>query len=193
MNPKPNFEYYRAFLQAGADTLESYLLSKELFWPLGIPSPPGQTYPMLTLGELLLFSRCASALARVEGQETAYHKLQTQLDAQRTRWRVAWGQKASWEYKSRLRQWGESINEIRRDPAENAPYYRTEARLRTFLQVIEPDVIGLDPAHSEHLHSLDLILQSLLEPGDFIWHPDVSSAFPRDEFWFLWGLPRQTA
>jgi hypothetical protein len=190
MDSQPSFDYYLTFLQSGVETLESYLLSDDLFWSLGVASPTGQSYPMLTLGELLLFAKCAQTLAQSSEQDVAYRKAETQLEMQRTRWRTAWERKAAKEFQSRLRQWGERVEEIRRDPAENAPYYHTEVRLRTFLELLKPDAAEVDPAYLEHLHSLDLILEALFSPGDFIWHPDLAPAFPKGEFWFLWGKPR---
>jgi len=190
MNEKPNFDYYLTFLQAGVQQLESYLLADDLFRNLGAVPPSGQPYPMFTLGELLLFERVTRVLAKSPAQETAYQQAKNALDTQRSRWRTAWERKVSREFHSRLRQWGERVEEIRRDTGENAPYYHTEVRLRTFLELLKPDAAEVDPAYLEHLHSLDLILEALFSPGDFIWHPDLAPAFPKDEFWFLWGKPR---
>ncbi len=190
MDGQPNFDYYLTFVQGGVEQLESYLLSDDLFWNLGLASPTGQSYPMLTLGELLFFVRCAGALAQSPAQEAACRQSESQLDALHTRWRTAWERKASREFQSRLRQWGERVEEIRQDPAENAPYYHTEVRLRTFLELLRPDAVEVSPAYLEHLRSLDLIVKSLLVPGEFVWHPDLAPAFPREPFWFLWGTLR---
>ncbi len=188
----PDFAHYRVYLQAGLKEAERYLLSNDRFWPLNIAPALGEaSYPNLTLGGLLLYQAYARPLARTASQIAALQQIDTQIDAARTRWRVAWERKAAWEFKSRLRQWGNSIKEIRVDPEDSAGYYRYEVRWRVILALLQADVRELDPAHLEHLDSLDLILRALFAPGNFIWDPEFAPVFPIDKFWYLWGLLKE--
>jgi len=48
-------EYDLRYLKAGVEELEQYLLSSQLYWPVHVVTPTGETpYPRLTPGELLL-------------------------------------------------------------------------------------------------------------------------------------------
>ena len=180
------FSYYQNYLQAGIAELQNYLLSDDLFRPMGLSG-----YPNLTLGGLLYFQRCASALAATDFQRNTFQKISTDLDVSRTRWRVAWEQKAARGFQSRLRQWGQVLNEIRSEPEKNAPYYRYEVRTRAMLTLLRPESGDLAPADREQYESQNLLLRALLQPSAFIWEPDLEPAFPQTEFWYLWGLPKQ--
>ncbi len=59
-------------------------------------------------------------MAESGSQNAAVRKIEIEMDSYRTHWQVAWERKASWELKSRLRQWGNVLKEIRIDPEENS-------------------------------------------------------------------------
>ena len=188
----PDFQHYQQYLQGGLKAAEGYLLSDDLFWPLNILPAFGEpSYPNLTLGGLLLYQAYARPLAQTPSQQTDLQQIDTQLDVTRTQWRVAWERKAAWEFKSRLRQWGNILKEIRVDPDDNAGYYRYEVRSRVLLALLQAELGEVDPAQNEHLASLDLLLRALFAPGDFIWEPVFAAEFSVDKFWYLWGLPKE--
>jgi hypothetical protein len=188
----PDFVFYQNYLEAGIKEAERYLLSKNLFWTLNVIPVLGETgYPSLTLGSLLLYKVHAKLLARTPAQETAYQQIELQFNAIYTQWRVAWEKKSTWEFKSRLRQWGNFLKEIRVDPEDHIGYYRYEVRLRVILDLLRPYLRELDPAHQEHLESLDILLKALFAPGKFIWEPELASEFPVKDYWYLWGLLKE--
>lgn len=188
----PDYVYYRVYLQAGLQAAERYLRSNQLFQPLNIAPALGEpSYPNLTLGGLLLAQAQARPLAYTAPERTTLQQIETQIEATRTRWRVAWERKAAWEFKSRLRQWGNFIKEVRVDPEDHIGYYRYEIRLRVMLDLLQPDLRTIDPADLEHLASLDLLLRALFAPGGFIWPPELAPEFPTDQFWYLWGVLKE--
>lgn len=188
----PDFDYYRVYLQGGLREAERYLLSNELFWPLNIAPAVGEPgYPNLTLGGLLLYSAYARSLAGTASQDAVFSRIESEIHAVRTRWRVAWEQKAAWEFKSRLRQWGNVLKEIRIDPEDNIPYYRYEIRLRVIVHLLQAEIKETDPVLQEHLDSLDLLLRALFAPGNFLWEPELADSFPAADFWYLWGLLKE--
>ena len=184
MADQKDFSYYQVYLQAGIGQLQDYLLSDELFWPLGI-----QGYLNLTLGGLLYYQRCAHALVVTASEQRLYQKISSELDSSRTRWRVAWQRKATWEFQSRLRQWGQALNEIRHEAEKNVPYYHSEVRTRVILSLLIPEVGELTSADQEQYESQNVLLRTMLKTGAFIWGPELEPAFPQDEFWYLWGQP----
>jgi hypothetical protein len=155
----PSAAYDLEYLRAGLDVLEEYLLSKDIYWPLSASPPPGDPpYPRLTLGGLLL-SRARARARELSGtltpaQEADLTRMSEQLEATRSRWRVAWEGKASREFHARLNLW--------RDFLENTAKTRRKRRplphevQRVMLQLFPPtrrgaacrgaDVPGSGPA-----------------------------------------------
>jgi len=188
----PDFAYYQVYLQAGLKEAEHYLLSDRLFWPLIIGSDPGEpSYPNLTLGGLRLYQKFARPLAQTASQKTSLQQIETEIEFTHTHWRVAWERKASWEFESRLRQWGNFIKEMRVDPEDQLGYYRYEVRFRVMLDLLESDFNDVDSAHLRHLEGLDTLLRALFSSGDFIWEPELATEFPEDKFWYLWGFLKE--
>jgi hypothetical protein len=185
----PNPHYDLAYAAAGLAALKDYLLTKELFWPLSISAAgQGQVYPKLTAGSLLLtFSRLhayskSSTLDAI--QQSEFTRLEREFDALKRKWQVAWEEKASREFTSRLRQWSHYLNEFTQNPDAQAPYYRSEIRLRVLLELLKDD---LGEVPHEDLSVLDKSLRAQFTKGDFIWDEDLAEGFPQDQYWFLYG------
>ena len=185
-----DFLYYENYLQAGLENLEGYLLSDQLFGHLGISAPVGRSYPNLTLGGLRLYQKFNQALIEGDAQRVSFQRISTQIEVLRTRWRVAWEKKATWEFKSRLQQWGNFLNEIRNQPEDHIPYYHSEVRTRAILTLLQPELGKIEDDYLEQLESQDFALRVWLDNSDFIWEPQLATAFPKSSFWYLWGLPK---
>jgi hypothetical protein len=180
--------YDLGYLRAALATLESYLLSKELYWNLGASSPPGEpAYPPLTLSGLL-FSQArlhARPLDMIQRDELA--RLDEQLDEVRSQWRVAWGKKAAHDFRARLNLWRDFIEEYREIPEANADRYTYEVRRRVMLHLLASEAADVPDAESDLLNGLDRLLQAVFIPGDFVWEDELASGFPRDPYWYLYG------
>ena len=186
----PDFAYFQVYLQAGLQELEPYLLSNQLFWTVNASPSLGEPgYPKLTLGGFLFFGLCARTLAKTASQIAAINSIEAAMNNDRTRWQVAWERKASWELRSRLRQWGNILKEIRQDPEEHLDYYRYEVRWRAFIQLLLSEIKGLENAQQINIDGQDLLLRAIFIPGDFIWEPELAPGFPSNPYWFLWGHP----
>jgi hypothetical protein len=183
----PNFEL--CYIQAGLEELEAYLLSKELFWHVNTP-PKVRTFPMLTLANLLLSLANLKAYSTggqlAPTQNTEYAQLRRKIEALRQKWTVAWEAKTAHEYKSRLRQWLYYLNDLKAKEEDHAPYYTTEVRNRVLLELLKEN----SPESAQpDLANLDTFLRAKLTTSDFIWDPEVQTAFPPEEYWFLYGSP----
>lgn len=161
----PSCEYDLGYLQAGIGELETYLLSKKLYWPLSA------AYPRLTLGGLLLSLKRSRASRLTPSQIAQLARLETQLEHTRSRWRAAWGRKAQWEFQSRLRQWANYLDELQRDPAAHAAFFRHELRLREIIDLLKPYMDAPDPEDLELLNELDMLLPTLQIPGVLSQYP----------------------
>ena len=167
----------KAYLEAGIPELGDYLLSKELYWPI---SSRGYTLPRLTIGGILL------AQARLEARGEWIVSLVAQLDAVRSKWRVAWETKAGREVQARLRLWSNYLADYRHNPENHADAYPHEVRYRVMLHLLLAE-LPATPAERESLSQLDNVLRTKLISGDFIWESELQAGFPRGVYWYLYG------
>lgn len=180
--------YELPYLQASVALLEDYLLSEEVYWSIGIQPPPGDPpYPMLTLGGLLLYRVKAACRPLDYYNQMQLGNIKDQIDASRLRWRVAWENKATREYHSRLMLWRDYLGEYRRSPANNVNRYSYEVNRRTILNLLATEASGVPSAEKELLGALDKFLQSAFLPGDFLWEQECAEGFSKNSYWFLWG------
>jgi hypothetical protein len=188
----PTAAYDLRYLQAGLDQLESYLLSNDLYRPIGLQAARGETpYPPLTLGWLILARLRAQAAAQANAQTPAerleLERLSAQIDALRSRWRSAWGDKAQAEFRARLNLWRDFLEEYRKDPAANYDRYAYEVNRRVLLELLTQEATQLPEADQQALAGLDGWLQAVFTPGAFIWEPLLTPSFPQPTFWYLYG------
>ena len=170
----PTPQQDQRYFQAGIQELKEYLLSKTLYWPLSAPMP------RLTIGGLLL------AQKRLQTHEDGSIHLDAQLDAMRTKWRVAWEGKASQEFGARFDLWKNYLADYRAEPARYAEYYVHEIRWRVMLILLQGE-LSSNPPETEILIALDKMLRAKFVSNDFIWDKDLEAGFPQDDFWFLYG------
>ncbi len=168
------------YLRAGVTALADYLQSDALFWPL-----PDASLPRLTLSGLLLSARRAAARMDAAGRGEIVQLTQA-LDEIRRQHRVRWEEKASRELETRLRMWRNFLDDYRGNPAEYAPSYPYEVRLRVMIALLQealPPIVHVDEA----VRGLDALLRAVFQPGDFVWEAELQTAFPPEPFWYLYG------
>lgn len=189
----PSAEYDLEFLRASLASLEDYLFSKELYWPLGARPPAGEPqFPPLTLGSLLLAQARLHACPLTFEQRDLLARLDEQIDEIRSRWRAAWGRKAAHDFRARLKLWRDFLEEHRQNPEGNYDRYAYEARRRAMLHLLAEEADDLAPEEIELLSALDSSLKAALEPAPFLWGDELAPGFPGDTYWYLYGnLGRQ--
>jgi hypothetical protein len=179
-------------LAAMADEMEIYLDSDVLFWHMAQGG-----MPVLTLGGYLMRQHRLLALydeLSVEQQavvDAAVARFNKALE-ERT---VRSEEKAHRELDARLRQWEEYLKDVERGQAGQKSNYSTavEARamiaaLTEFLQLAPYE---LDKRVLQRTAFLDGRLRARWEAGDFVWPDGWQKAYPRSEYWWLYGVPRQ--
>ena len=145
--------------------MENYLLSKELYYPIGL------NLPQLTLGGILL------SLARM-GTQAA--KFEAQVEAIHSKWRVAWDAKSSREVRARSELWINYLAEYREDPKSGARLYSQNVRYRAMLSLL-----GKTEDDS------DAFVKSVFREGKFVWEEECAPNFPRETFWYLYGTLKE--
>ncbi len=183
-----SFEYDLRYVRAGLDSIEEYLLSDEVFWPLSAHPPEGApAYPRLTLDGVLLATERLLAYPSTPSQEGLKLQLSSDLAKVRSKWRVAWEQKAGRCFSIRLRMWGDFLEEYRMNAQDNVDRYTYEVRLRVMLQLLLQEVGEKPQPEMALLAGLDGYLQSVLKKDGFIWEAEVQKGFPVDSYWYLYG------
>ncbi len=168
------FEQDLQFLEAAVPELQDYLLSKELFWPLG------GSLPRLTPGMFLLIQARLTASPSSRSTE-----LESQADQVRQSWKTAWLNKVSAEIPTRIRLWSQYIDDTFSDPENDNSVYEVEVRNRVILQLLSEE----DPVSPElsALDALDGMLYRRLIPGEFVWDTSLMTVFSEKTYWFLYG------
>lgn len=186
-----DLEYDFRYLEAGLTNLDEYLYSDEVYWPLRAAALPGAPpFPQLTLDGLLL------AVARLRARtldirdETRLMRLDGELQASRSKRRVAWERKATRNFTARLTLWRNFLEELRDDPDAHADRYAYEVTRRVQLALLADDARERTQAEDDLLALLDTVLRSLLVPGKFIWDAELEQGFHKSSFWFLYGRPK---
>jgi hypothetical protein len=176
------------YVQAGLEDLVNYLLSDEVFWPLNVSSPAGEPdYPRLTLGGLLLAQARLAAYQLSRDQTVQVDQLNSKLDLIRSKWRVAWENKAGHSFSVRLRMWRDFIEEYKSSPQDNTDRYAYEVRLRAMLNLLKSEGGGKNQAEVDLLSGLDAYLKSVLVVDGFVWASDIQNGFPAKVYWYLYG------
>lgn len=180
-----------AVLGAMAGQMAEYLDSDILFWP----APQGGM-PMLTLGGYLLREHRLLGLPQLLTAE-----LRTQVDAAVFQFNqtladrvVRFEAKAHHELEARLRQWEEYLKDMDRGTFDRTSNYstavETRAMIAALLDRLSMPPYRAEPRPAQHLAALDTRLRGMWRPGEFIWPLSWQPAYPRSEYWWLYGSPR---
>jgi hypothetical protein len=182
-------------VQAMMGEAEEYLASPELFWPLAASAEPGAApYPRLTLGGLMLaMDELRAAEPRMDTwQASAWARRNAQWDALRSRLAAGVARKSALELRSRLDLWGAYLGELG-EAGGSAEKYGTQVANR----VMASRLAGLARGEASlaslltQLTSLDERLRGQFDTGSFVWDLRLQTVYPPNEFWFLYGKPRE--
>lgn len=176
-------------LEAMVAEMPDYLQSEVLFWPM-VPSG----LPKLTLGGYLMRQQRLLALRDLL-DETEQERLVTAVQTFTTLTEekvVRVEERAHTELEARIRQWGEALKEFKEE--SSLSYYRTAVDARLMIAVLvdkmQTSPFQLSPRILPMVQLLDSNLMGKWKSGDFIWPPTWEPAYPRSEYWWLYGRPK---
>ena len=178
-------------LSAMAEEMEAYLGSDVLFWHMAQGG-----MPVLTLGGYLMRQHRLLAL-----YDSLNGEQQAEVDAAVAQFNKALEertvlseQKAHRELDARLRQWEEYLKDVERGQASAKSNYSTAVEARAMIAALT-DFLQLAPYQlDKRVVQRTALLDGRLRPrwvsGDFVWPEDWQKAYPRSEYWWLYGHPR---
>jgi hypothetical protein len=178
----PVFSEERAYLIAAAEELESYLLSGAATWRLAGPD----SFPPLTLGNVLLAMKRLSGLSEVVAEHEKIQEALDSIDHVRLRWRSIWMARIRQEIPQRLRLWSNYLDGLIQDRYLAHQEYPWNVRWRAILALVEQEIGGLDPQTGQNLIVLDERLRVISLPGPFVWEEGLARIFEPANFWFLY-------
>jgi hypothetical protein len=184
----PTADYDRRYVEAVLPDLHDYLLVKEIYWPIRVTARKEESpFPQFTLGNLLLALKRLGARGMPAAQQVEAARLRSEVDTLRSRWRVAWENKAGHEFSARLRLWRDFLEDLRSKPDNHTDRYAYEVGRRVILAMLADETSQIQLAEKELLRGLDGLLRAIFYPGDFIWEEDLQRGFPVEQYWFLYG------
>ena len=168
-----------SFLLSASAELEGYLLSEQLFWPLG-------SGERLSLGKLLLVLMRVQAVDVSTQEHAQIVQIEEKTSAIRQKWQSNWSKKAAKEFSARLRQWEHSLGEaLAKNTAFNV-VYRQDVTWRVLLSLLEREMLEPPQKELAYLSILDQRLQAATIMDEFVWEPELKKQFPQERFWFLY-------
>ena len=190
---KRNVNHNLNLLSLQISEFESYLLSRELYWPLSFRAPAGERpYLRLTTGNLLLNVNEISANldALSPTQQVDFYDLMATWDMLQRQWLSALQEKAAAELESRINLWEAYITDLREQKAYGT-HYRVEVRNRVICELIPEQLekLPVSTGQRARLKKMDGYLGRLFKTGPFLWHEDLESMYPEDPYWYLYGKP----
>lgn len=161
-------------LETAAADLESFLLSRELYW--------------LVKGGRLSTGNVLLSMKRLEaafGQDAHFQNLKGEIEQTRARWRSAWMEKARREYEERLRLWTQFLNDLSAGETSALAEYKTQVRFRLMLDLLAGDV-PMPSSAGGLLEKLDGQLRVSTRAGGFVWEGELAEGFDSETYWYLY-------
>lgn len=180
-----------AILQEMASQMGDYLRSDTLFWPMQY------TYmPKLTLGGFWLrWHRLTFLRSLLTADQLAQLSAATkQFETAVSPWVVRTEQRAHTELAARIRQWSEYLRDVHAGKATDVAGYpahvETRAIIAALIDQLQQRPYRLDQSVSAPILQQDKGLRARWEPGEFVWPDAWQPAYPKPEFWWLYGRPK---
>jgi hypothetical protein len=171
-----------------AKEMADYLRSDVLFWPLmkgGLPK--------LTLGGYLMRQHRLLALPELlsADEQASVDTAVTQFNQALVEKIVRFEQKAHQELEARIRQWREYLKDFRWERGAAIAGYTSAVETRVMMTAVTDKLqmppYQLDKRITEQIVLLDNNLRGRWHSGGFLWPEAWQPAYPRTEYWYLYG------
>lgn len=180
-----------AILAAMAAEMDDYLKGETLYWQMGYSD-----MPKLTLGGFLMRRHRLLNLAELMSEdewlqmETAVAQFNDALSDKIVRTE----KRAHEELGVRSRQWGTYLSDVQRNAKQAAVNYATavenRAMIAALISFLLTQPFQLEASVQPNITLLDQALRNRWQAGDFVWPEAWQTAYPPNEFWWLYGRPK---
>ena len=185
-----------AVVKAMAAQFESYIMRGEVYRTLVVStSADGVT------GERPVQSSCGDVLARLHKlaaqseslspeQVQALAEARAQIDTATGRLPSHYQALLLREARARLNSLNWFLDDCSENRRECRVQYPFEIRNRQRIAEISKALVAESAdALATQLASVDQRLQAMIARGEFVWEAAVAPIYPREEYWYLYGLP----
>ncbi|MXZ20925.1 MAG: hypothetical protein F4Y84_10060 [Caldilineaceae bacterium SB0665_bin_25] len=186
-----------AVVAAMAAQFESYILKGQVYRTVVLPTPgdhkgAGERPVQSSGGDVLarLHKLAAQSESLSPEQRQALAEAKAQIDAATGRLPSHYQALLLREARARLNSLNWFLDDCSENRRECRVQYPFEIRNRQRIAEIGKAL----EAHSAdalttQLASVDQRLQGMLTRGEFVWEAKVAPVYPREEYWYLYGLP----
>jgi hypothetical protein len=177
-----------AILQEMASQMSEYLKSETLFWPMQYSN-----MPQLTLGGYWLRQHRLTALHTLltGGQQAQLSATIQTFETAVSGWVVRTEQRAHKELEVRIRLWGEYLRDIFGSKSAEIASYSSRVEVRAIMAALVSQLqkppYTLKPTLVELILQEDKALRARWQSGPFVWPEAWQPAYPKPEFWWLYG------
>jgi hypothetical protein len=171
-----------------AGEMADYLRSDVLYWQMmkgGLPK--------LTLGGYLMRQHRLLALPELltDEEQVVVDTAVAQFNHALVEKIVRLEQKAHQELEARIRQWGEYLKDFRWERGEAVAGYASAVENRVMITAVTDKLqmppYQIDPRITEKITLLDGNLRTRWRSGSFLWPEAWQSAYPKSDYWYLYG------
>ncbi|MFL7891248.1 MAG: hypothetical protein ACK2UM_09990 [Anaerolineales bacterium] len=178
-------------LKAMVEELANYLDSDVLYWPMYKAS-----YPQMTLGGYFMRQHRLQHLSYLlaDADQSALEQYVNQFKEMTFDKKAQLMKKGLRELEARANQWDQHLREYWDSEVIEKEFYKTDAEIRTMISdlifELEVDLSQVDKSLLIKIDSLDHELKANWQDGDFIWPEEWIPAYGKDDYWWLYGIPR---
>jgi hypothetical protein len=175
--------------------LDEYLRSDAERWDMGRPG-----MPLMTIGGCLMRLRRLFVLRThlLEMDQAALIRAKNDFDAALKETVVRFEQRSYLELSARLREWTNYLRNLAHSTKISSDQELYANKVDT--RVVIGELVGklseypyrLDGRVPRDVAAVDRRLRLMWEPGPFVWAPIWQDAYPKGEYWWLYGRPKGT-
>lgn len=175
-----------------ATNMAAYLDSDVVDWTI-----PRANMPRLTIGGYLMRQHRLMALKDKLSQEdqTRFEEAATQFDNALDERVVRFEKHAHQELHTRIAEWIGVLPDLNRRAKLEVNYYPgivdTRVVIKELLDKLQAPPYKLEACVLDELRAIDHLLRTRLTESEFIWDPIWEPAYPKKEYWWLYGYPRE--
>jgi hypothetical protein len=177
-------------MEAMVDDMAAYLDSDVVDWTI-----LHANMPRLTIGGYLMRQRRLLVLKdqlSEEDQERLDGAI-SQFDAGLQERVVRFERRAQQELHMRIAEWIGILRDLHRHSATEVNHYAgivdTRVVMKELLDKLQTPPYRLDDGILKEVLTIDRLLKSRFSEGEFVWESIWEAAYPRSEYWWLYGVP----